>query len=168
MSTNNNSVKRTNRKFSKEEDNRLKELVREYGENSWDDIALQMKDRNIRQCHDRWFFYLSPKINNAPWTEEEDKKLIKYAEQLNGKWVQIAKHFKGRNDTQIKNRWNSLKKRITLPEFTRKRTKKPAKGIENTNNFDLSNKKHIELTIDHYISILNSIENDEMDLANLF
>ena len=100
--------KRTNRKFKPEEDALLKKLVRKYGTLSWDLIAAEMHGRNARQCHDRWRFYLSPKINNKSWTPEEDRILIQAYTELNGKWVKIAKRFKGRTEIQIKNRWNIL------------------------------------------------------------
>ena len=111
--------KRTNKKFSVEEDQKLKKLVQEFGEFAWEEISLRMRGRNVRQCHDRWVYYLSPKVSTAPWTDEEDQRLIKLAQKLNGKWVQIAKRFKGRNDTQIKNRWNILKKKMNLPVINR-------------------------------------------------
>ena len=102
--------KRTNKKFSSQEDAKLKQLVKQYGQNAWEEVSTRMNGRNIRQCKDRWFYYLSPKVRSDPWTEEDDAKLIKLVGELNGKWVMIAKRFKGRNDTQIKNRWNTLKK----------------------------------------------------------
>ena len=112
--------KRTNNKFTKEEDRALRTLVRHYGESAWDEISALMPGRNARQCHDRWVYYLSPKVNNMPWSEEEDQKLIHECYELKGKWVQIAKKFKGRTDIQIKNRWNLLKKQLFLPDIQKK------------------------------------------------
>ena len=123
--------KRSNKKFSPEEDNKLRKLVTQYGENSWEEVASRMKGRNVRQCHDRWTYYLSPKVSQEPWTSEEDKKLIELTEEIGGKWVQISKHFKGRNDTQIKNRWNILKKKLHLPDVHKKKETLPE--VENKN-----------------------------------
>ena len=81
-----------------------------------------MVGRNARQCHDRWKYYLSPKINHAPWTEEDDRNLIKAYTELNGKWVNIAKRFKGRTDTQIKNRWNTLNRIMYLPKINKNKS----------------------------------------------
>ena len=131
----NEPKKRTNRKFSHEEDQKLKDLVKQYGEHAWEEIALLMNGRNTRQCKDRWVYYLSPRVSNEPWTDEEDEKLIRLTKQLNGKWVQIAKRFKGRNDTQIKNRWNILRKSMNLPKITRK-------NHVNTNEFVISTEKN--------------------------
>ena len=114
-------ARRTNHKFSPDEDQRLRELVKQFGEKDWDEIAANMKGRNERQCHDRWTYYLSPNINNSPWTKEEDDLLLDLSKKLNYKWVKISKHFKGRNDTQIKNRWNTLKKKLNLPDIIRRK-----------------------------------------------
>ena len=112
--------KRLNKKFTPEEDRKLKSLIKKLGENAWEEVVYLMEGRNMRQCKDRWTYYLSPKVKNLPWTPEDDARLIKLAKELNGKWVQISKRFKGRNDTQIKNRWNTLKKTMILPSIPKK------------------------------------------------
>ena len=130
--------KRTNRKFTQLEDKMLKRLVRVYGEKSWEEVATHMKNRNARQCHDRWRYYLCPRINKNPWTQEEDERLIKEVSHCCGKWVKIAKKFKGRTDTQIKNRWNTLKKSHNLMT-----PKRPQKDIKDPN--DLTNEESSEI-----------------------
>ena len=114
-------AKRTNKKFTPEEDAKLTKLIAKHGENAWEEVSSQMKGRNVRQCHDRWTYYLSPKVSTLPWSAEDDQKLIQLTKELNGKWVQIAKRFKGRNDIQIKNRWNNLKKTMDLPDIRKKK-----------------------------------------------
>ena len=138
--------KRTNKKFSSEEDAKLRQLVKQYGQNAWEEVSTRMNGRNIRQCKDRWFYYLSPKVKSDPWTEEDDAKLIKLVSELNGKWVMIARRFKGRNDTQIKNRWNTLKKLQDQPMALNKPVKTSPKTYESNNKttadktlFDLFN-----------------------------
>ena len=118
--------KRTNQKFKPEEDQYLRKLVKQFGLFAWEEIANLMGTRNARQCHDRWHYYLSPRINNEPWTEEDDRRLIKECYEMNGKWVKIAKKFKGRTDTQIKNRWNILKKNLGLPDIRSHRSSQPS------------------------------------------
>ena len=138
--------KRTNRKFSYDEDRALRRLVKQFGESSWDEISKHMNERNPRQCHDRWCFYLSPKINHSPWTDEEDKRLIKAYTELNGKWVQISKRFKGRTDTQIKNRWNTLNKLMHLPKIEKKKIKHANDKITNSDKTSDDNSENNHLT----------------------
>ena len=99
-------------KFSPEEDELLRRLVAEYGEFEWEKIASKFNNRNARQCHDRWKFYLNPKINKAPFTQEEDWRLINLVSKYGGMWVQISKQFKNRSDVQMKNRWKALQKQM--------------------------------------------------------
>ncbi|EAX95430.1 Myb-like DNA-binding domain containing protein [Trichomonas vaginalis G3] len=94
------------------EDAALQSLVKKYGDADWSAIANALRTKNSRQCHDRWFYYLSPKLNRNPFTEEEDNKLIQLEKKYGQHWVKIAKHFSGRTDTQIKNRWNVIKRRL--------------------------------------------------------
>ena len=103
---------RPKNKFTLSEDALLKSLVLKYGENKWDDIANILVGRNARQCRDRWEYYLSPKVNNAPWTDEEEARLVKLVNEIGFHWVRIARLFPGRTDTQIKNKWNVLKRRM--------------------------------------------------------
>ena len=137
--------KRTNKKFSAAEDRILRMLVRECGEYAWEEISGLMPGRNLRQCKNRWFYYLSPKISKDPWTEEDDKRLIELTMQLNGKWVQISKRFRGRTDTQIKNRWNFLKKKFNLNDVSRRTaTKEPEISSEIPINIDSGKKQNPE------------------------
>ena len=99
-------------KFTQSEDTLLKKLVSKYGENKWEEIASQIPGRNTRQCHDRWVYYLNPNVKKSPWTEEEEKMLCKCVREIGPHWVRIARFFEGSTDTQIKNKWNVLKRRM--------------------------------------------------------
>ena len=99
-------------KFTLSEDALLKSLVARYGEKSWCTISSFIPNRNERQCHDRWTYYLSPNVNKLPWTEEEEARLVSLVNTIGPHWVKIAKEFKGRTDIQIKNKWNVIKRRV--------------------------------------------------------
>ena len=109
----------TRKKFTPEEDQQLLQLVEKYGEYNWERIAAMLGNRNARQCHDRWKFYINPNLNKAPFSREEDSLLIQLVMKYGGMWVQISKHFKNRSDVQMKNRWKTLQKQmnLTMPNF---------------------------------------------------
>lgn len=125
-------------KFTAEEDSRLVKLVSIHGESSWEEISKRMPNRNVRQCHDRWFYYLSPDINTSVWTNKEESKLIEYVNLYGRKWTKIATLFPGRNDVQIKNKWNALKRKYSL-ENPPKRTARDSEVVQ-----EMINCSHID------------------------
>lgn len=103
-------------KFTTDEDNCLRELVRLYGENKWDEIAAHMPERNVRQCKERWMNYLSPDLNTGAFTEEEDRLLFEKYEELGPRWVKMTKFFKGRTDIALKNRYMVVQRKYRLEQ----------------------------------------------------
>lgn len=96
------------RKFTKEEDCKLIELVEKYGTDQWSVIARNMNDRNGRQCRVRWKKYLSPDIDNRPWSREEDDLLLEKVKILGSQWANISTFFPKRTDINIKHRYRLL------------------------------------------------------------
>jgi hypothetical protein len=105
------SFGRPHAKFTLVEDELLRSLVERCGTADWSVISEKMCGRNPRQCKERWMNYLSPEINGAGWTREEDFLLIQKQHELGSKWVKIAKFFPNRTDSMVKNRFNRLKRR---------------------------------------------------------
>lgn len=97
--------------FSTEEDEKLKKLVEIYGESSWNTVSSKMKNRNPRQCKERWNYYLSPKINKNPWTAEEDELLEKLYSLYGPDWPKISKIIEGRTYINVKNRFQFIQRR---------------------------------------------------------
>ena len=62
----------TFRKWTPDEDNRLKAAVESLGTRSWQRVALQVGTRNAQQCLHRWTYASAPGIVKGKWTEEED------------------------------------------------------------------------------------------------
>ena len=62
--------------WSKEEDEKVCELVKQHGMKSWSLIARQFTGRLGKQCRERWYNHLNPDIKKTAWTEEEDQKII--------------------------------------------------------------------------------------------
>jgi hypothetical protein len=101
--------------FTVEEDARLMEIVSRYSQcKAWDRVAAQMEGRTARQCRERWIGYLSPCIRVEPWTPAEDHLLLTHISRFGHQWTAIARYFNGRSDNDVKNRWYSHLKDITV------------------------------------------------------
>jgi hypothetical protein len=98
------------RKFTPEEDNFLAYLVRLHGPNNWRAVASQMRGRTVRQCRERWKYYLEPSINKGDWTEAEDQLLVVKYHEIGPKWAQIAAFFASRTDIDLKNRFQRIQR----------------------------------------------------------
>lgn len=99
------------KRFTKEEDNCIREMVNKYGEHNWDLIAEKMNKRSARQLRERWRHYLSQNITKNPWNSEEDFILEYVYWQIGPRWSTIALYLPGRTDVNVKNRWTLLERR---------------------------------------------------------
>ena len=99
-------IKCQRKKFSPEEDKKLKKLVETMNTYKWDDIAKYMPGRNGRQCRDRYKNYLSSSYFNGQWTVEEDSILRNKYFELGPQWSRLTQFFNNRSCNAIKNRWN--------------------------------------------------------------
>jgi hypothetical protein len=114
-------------RFLAAEDEKLRILVKKYGENAWSLIAAELPGRNIRQCRERWKHYLSGRISKDFWEPDESRLLFEKMRSIGPRWTQLAQFFPGRTDIQIKHYWMQnfahltdlhLQNRIkTPPEF---------------------------------------------------
>ena len=136
-------------KFTSEEDRILERYVAKYGDHNWQYTCNFLPNRTIRQCRERWKYFLSPNTigNKKKWTTSEDELLLNKYEKYGPKWAKINSFFQGRTDVSIKNRFHLLMRNnaINLNKF---------QHIENQNDNDIS---QFEITPDDKKTIKNDI-----------
>jgi len=100
------------KKWTKDEDKRLRSLVETHGDD-WTLITKLLNgDIGVRtklHCFNRWIKVLKPGMRKGPWTKEEDAKL-KMIVEANGaaekvKWSSIALQLPGRIGKQCRERY---------------------------------------------------------------
>ena len=97
--------KKIRKRFTKEEDEKIKKLVDVLGTECWTFISQFIKGRSPKQIRDRYSNYLMPGIFFGEWTKEEDELLAKLFSEHGSKWSFIQRHFPNRSANSIKNRW---------------------------------------------------------------
>jgi hypothetical protein len=69
-----------------------------------------MNGRSVRQCRERWKYFLEPSINRGDWTLDEDNLLLSKYDEIGPKWAQISAFFRSRTDIDLKNRFHRIQR----------------------------------------------------------
>lgn len=114
------NVSNARNSWTEQEDSLLTQIIQEKGARKWSVLAKELNiklhnDQPIRKgkhCRERWKNHLDPDIQKGLWSIEEDDFIMKKHQELGSKWSEISKLMIGRTENQVKNRWNSLQKKI--------------------------------------------------------
>ena len=97
-------------KFTLEDDILLMRLVLSLPVIDWSLIASRMKNRNARQCRERWKNYLDPHLVQNGFTPQEDAFILQKYQEIGPHWNTIARFFRGRSGNSIRNRFLMIKR----------------------------------------------------------
>jgi hypothetical protein len=106
------------KKWTKEEDEKLIELAGVYHEKHWREISKRFNKKNPLQCFSR-YKRIRPGIIKGSWKKEEDQLIIQLVEKHGKFWSKISKIINTRNGKQIRDRFiNVLDPETRKGKFT--------------------------------------------------
>ncbi|OHT10810.1 Myb-like DNA-binding domain containing protein [Tritrichomonas foetus] len=143
-----NKEKRLRRPFRPDEDEKLKTLVNEFGDQNWNFISQLMVDRNPRQCKDRWKNFLRSELyepRKREWTQQEDRVIIEKFNEIGPQWKLMERFFNGRMQYDLRNRYLSLKKAFnrTIVNYIHCRKRKSLKHFTSDSKLAFNNESNI-------------------------
>jgi hypothetical protein len=98
------------KKWNRNEDISLIELTERLGF-KWELLVNSFPNRTAEELRDRYEKKLDPRLKRCKFEKEEDELIIKLYEEYGSQWNEIAKYFKDRSSSMIKNRFYSFLKK---------------------------------------------------------
>jgi len=110
--------------WTKEEDEILLEISREFEFKSWKKISQRLNGRSAIQCSAR-YKRIKPGTVKGSWSQEEDEKLENFIKRFGKNWSLISKYMPTRSGKQIRDRYlNTLDPTILKEKFSYEEDKK--------------------------------------------
>ena len=119
------------KRWTKEEDDALRECVNLYGEKAWHQVCKFIPGRSSRQCKERWFYGVSPNIRKDEFSKDEDELLKSLVESVGTKWTQISPQFNGRTPETLKNRYYLITRKEKNEKTRKKDIEKEKRAFAN-------------------------------------